>query len=224
MQKCDLDDYLGRHLPIPTQVVSNEEFYPLPQTAEQKAVEHHLLEMGERMAKKAGMDRRRFLRTARATPCCGRTGRLALEPRIKTRFDEPPFSVGDSEGTVYTHLHFRSEFGGRRERAVFFTDSAGTAYIAGETPSSWKVGALEIPQGELVICEFDWRQFERDLEEASYSAKAYNERKRILDRLRKKHAAANFALYNFVGYKLNTVTALAEEAPSLSELFRKDGR
>src|SRR5207247_10703186 len=43
VHKCDLDDYLDRHLPIPTQVVPNEEYYPLPQTTKQKAIEHHLL-------------------------------------------------------------------------------------------------------------------------------------------------------------------------------------
>ena len=58
VHKCDLDDYLGRHLPIPTQVVSNEEYYPLPQTAKQKAVEHRLLEMAARNAKHLGIDRR----------------------------------------------------------------------------------------------------------------------------------------------------------------------
>ena len=45
VRKCDLDERLDRHLPIPTQVVSNEEFYPLPQTREQRAVEHHLAEL-----------------------------------------------------------------------------------------------------------------------------------------------------------------------------------
>ena len=64
VHKCDVDDYLDRHLPIPTQVVSNEEYYPLPQTLQQKAVEHHLLEMATRNAKKLGIDRREFLRSA----------------------------------------------------------------------------------------------------------------------------------------------------------------
>ena len=32
VRKHELDDYLDRHLPIPTQVVSNEEFIPLAQT------------------------------------------------------------------------------------------------------------------------------------------------------------------------------------------------
>ena len=64
VRKCDVDDYLDRHLPIPTQVVSNEEYYPLPQTRKQKAVEHHLVEMGSDNARRLGIDRRRFLRTA----------------------------------------------------------------------------------------------------------------------------------------------------------------
>ena len=64
VHKCDLDDYLGRHLPLPTQVVSNEEYYPLPQTGKQKAVEHRMLEMAARNAKHLGTDRRAFLRTS----------------------------------------------------------------------------------------------------------------------------------------------------------------
>jgi len=64
IRKCELDDYLGRNLPIPTQVVSNEEYIPLAQTAKQAAVEHLLLESGNEKAKKLGMDRRQFFRTS----------------------------------------------------------------------------------------------------------------------------------------------------------------
>jgi uncharacterized protein len=48
-------------------VVSNEEYYPLPQTSEQKAVEHHLLQIATHNARKLGVDRRQFLRTACST-------------------------------------------------------------------------------------------------------------------------------------------------------------
>ena len=34
---------LSTETPIPTRLVSNEEFPPLPQTAEQQRVEHHIL-------------------------------------------------------------------------------------------------------------------------------------------------------------------------------------
>ena len=57
-QKCDIDENL---LPIPTQIVSNEEFAPIDQTTEQKAVEHRLLEIASTSAKKLNISRRKFL-------------------------------------------------------------------------------------------------------------------------------------------------------------------
>jgi len=62
--KCDYDDDRGLNLPIPTQVISNEEYYPLPQTTEQKIVEHRLIELADRNAKRLGLSRRQFLATS----------------------------------------------------------------------------------------------------------------------------------------------------------------
>jgi len=64
VRKHELDDYLDRHLPVPTQVVSNEEFIPLPQTRKQRAVENQLFDMGTRISKDLGIDRRQFFHTA----------------------------------------------------------------------------------------------------------------------------------------------------------------
>jgi len=64
VRKCDLDAFLGRNFPIPTQIISNEEYIPMSQTPEQRAVEHHLIQMADQNARALGMDRRRFLRTA----------------------------------------------------------------------------------------------------------------------------------------------------------------
>ncbi len=64
VRKFELDDYLGRHLPVPTQVVSNEEYFPLPQTRQQQMVEHRALELADRNSKRLGMTRRRFLQTS----------------------------------------------------------------------------------------------------------------------------------------------------------------
>lgn len=61
IQKCDADDKM---LPIPTQIVSNEEFAPPPQTPEQKKVEHRLLEIAGTSAKKLNVSRRQFLLTS----------------------------------------------------------------------------------------------------------------------------------------------------------------
>jgi hypothetical protein len=55
VQKCDLDSWLGRNLPIPTQVVSNEEFFPMAQTRRQGAVERRLVEMSDVNARKLGL-------------------------------------------------------------------------------------------------------------------------------------------------------------------------
>ena len=49
--------------PIPTQMVSNGEYMPAPQTKKQKQVEERIKELSEDASKKLGMDRRRFLRT-----------------------------------------------------------------------------------------------------------------------------------------------------------------
>lgn len=57
-QKCDVDERL---LPIPTQIVSNEEFEPPDQTEEQRKVEHRLNQIADSTSKKLGIDRRRFL-------------------------------------------------------------------------------------------------------------------------------------------------------------------
>jgi predicted TIM-barrel fold metal-dependent hydrolase len=58
IQKCDVDE---KNLPIPTQIVSNEEFAPPAQTIEQKQVEQRLVEIATDSSKRLGIGRRRFL-------------------------------------------------------------------------------------------------------------------------------------------------------------------
>lgn len=62
--KWERDRRMGVDSPIPTQVVSNEEFIPRPQTKNQKQVEHLIGELAGERAKKLGMDRRTFLRSS----------------------------------------------------------------------------------------------------------------------------------------------------------------
>jgi predicted TIM-barrel fold metal-dependent hydrolase len=50
--------------PIPTQFVSSDEFLPSPQTESQKRVEARVKELGTQLAKRQGMGRRRFFKTA----------------------------------------------------------------------------------------------------------------------------------------------------------------
>lgn len=61
IQKCEVEQ---NNLPIPTQIVSNEEFAPIDQTIEQKKVEIHLLEIASDSSKKLGISRRKFLMTS----------------------------------------------------------------------------------------------------------------------------------------------------------------
>ncbi len=50
--------------PVPTQIVSSDEYLPVPQTAQQKEVEARLIEISDRLAKHQGLSRRRFFQTA----------------------------------------------------------------------------------------------------------------------------------------------------------------
>jgi uncharacterized protein len=50
--------------PIPTQCVSSDEFMPVPQTEQQRRVEARLKEIGSREARRQGVTRRQFFRTA----------------------------------------------------------------------------------------------------------------------------------------------------------------
>src|SRR3954449_5424683 len=50
--------------PIPTQIVSSDEFYPDPQNERQREVEARLLAMADDLGGKQGLDRRRFFQTA----------------------------------------------------------------------------------------------------------------------------------------------------------------
>lgn len=60
IQKCEVDERL---LPVPTQIVSNEEFAPPDQTEEQRKVEHRLNELADSTSKQLGISRRAFLST-----------------------------------------------------------------------------------------------------------------------------------------------------------------
>jgi uncharacterized protein len=50
--------------PVPTQIVSSDEYYPAAQNAKQREVEARLFAMGDELAKRQGLSRRRFFQTA----------------------------------------------------------------------------------------------------------------------------------------------------------------
>ena len=57
-------ELVPHNTPIPTQIVSSDEFYPDPQNEKQREVEQRLLAMADDLGKKQGLDRRRFFQTA----------------------------------------------------------------------------------------------------------------------------------------------------------------
>src|SRR4029453_13837237 len=60
----------GGDSPMPTQLVSNEEFIPRPQTPRQKQVENLIGEMSDQRSKKLGMDRRSFMASTMGLATC----------------------------------------------------------------------------------------------------------------------------------------------------------
>ena len=50
--------------PIPTQIISSDEYFPTPQSEQQRKVEARLLDLGSSLARKQGVSRRRFFQTA----------------------------------------------------------------------------------------------------------------------------------------------------------------
>jgi hypothetical protein len=70
IRKSDRDRKKGVDSPMPTQVLSNEEFIPRPQSQKQKQVEHLIGQMAEEKSKMLGMDRRTFMASAMGMATC----------------------------------------------------------------------------------------------------------------------------------------------------------
>ena len=95
-------------LPLPTRLVSNEEFPPLPQTAAQRAVEDRILADGRRgWRPRLGLSRRDFLRTSGGMA----TSLLAMNAVFGRFFDVLPVEAADpaafKERTGDAVLHLR---------------------------------------------------------------------------------------------------------------------
>ncbi len=70
IRKHERDRRKGVDSPMPTQIVSNEEFIPRPQNESQKKVEYLIGEMSAVKARKLGMERRDFMRTSMGMATC----------------------------------------------------------------------------------------------------------------------------------------------------------
>jgi hypothetical protein len=57
-------ELVGPHTPIPTRIVSSDEYFPAPQNTKQREAEARMLALGDELAKRRGLSRRRFFQTA----------------------------------------------------------------------------------------------------------------------------------------------------------------
>jgi hypothetical protein len=78
-------------LPLPTMLVSNEEFPPLPQTPAQQRVEHRILADAARLAPRLGLSRRDFLRSSGGMA----TSLLAMNAVFGRFFDVLPVEAAE---------------------------------------------------------------------------------------------------------------------------------
>jgi uncharacterized protein len=88
IRKSDKDRQTGRGTPVPTQIVGNEEFEPMPQTADQRRVEQRIFELADQYSRKLGMSRRAFLQTS---------GGMAVSFMAMNEVFGPAFLVSEAE-------------------------------------------------------------------------------------------------------------------------------
>jgi predicted TIM-barrel fold metal-dependent hydrolase len=87
----DMRQGLASETPLPTRLVSNEEFPPLPQTAAQRRVEDRILAEAARLAPRLGLSRRAFLRTSGGMA----TSLLAMNAVFGRFFDVLPVEAAE---------------------------------------------------------------------------------------------------------------------------------
>jgi uncharacterized protein len=94
--------------PVPTQIVSSEEYFPPPQTAKQKEVEARVKTLGNQMAKKLGTSRRRFFQTAAG---------MAASFLAMNKVYGPLFEVSEAEASTPELAQARAD--GLKDQFVF---------------------------------------------------------------------------------------------------------
>src|SRR5690349_19161680 len=64
---CERADVAEPLSPVPTRMISNGEYMPVPQTDQQRRVEARLEELADEASRRLGVSRRQFLRSAGGT-------------------------------------------------------------------------------------------------------------------------------------------------------------
>src|SRR6266436_3448369 len=82
--------------PVPTQIVSSDEYLPVRQTAQQRAVEARLKELSGTLAKRQGLSRRRFFQTASGMAASFVAMNQVFGPLFDVIDDQPHFLRDDT--------------------------------------------------------------------------------------------------------------------------------
>jgi hypothetical protein len=134
----DPADEVAFRSPVPTQIVSNGEYNPLPQTNDQVKVENLIKEMGDYQAKRLGMDRRSFLATSAGMA----TAFLAMNKVFGPVFDVSEAEAGDMEMSDYRAAQLSNQFI-FDDQTHFIRDDFKQEGLLGLT--KWAVGAKVNP-------------------------------------------------------------------------------
>jgi uncharacterized protein len=92
--------------PVPTRMVSNGEFNPLPQTPQQRQFEARLKELADGTAKKLGLSRRNFLRTS----CGMATAFVALNDVFGRVFEVTAAEAAEPEASAARSKQLAGQF------------------------------------------------------------------------------------------------------------------
>ena len=137
-KQVDYADEVAFRSPVPTQIVSNGEYNPLPQTDDQAKVESLIKEMGDYQAKRHGMDRRSFLATSAGMA----TAFLAMNKVFGPVFDVSEAEAGDMEMSDYRAAQLSNQFI-LDDQTHFIRDDFKQEGLLGLT--KWAVGAKVNP-------------------------------------------------------------------------------
>jgi len=137
-KQVDPADEVAFRSPVPTQIVSNGEYNPLPQTGEQAKVESLIKEMGDYQAKRLGMDRRSFLATSAGMA----TAFLAMNKVFGPVFDVSEAEAGDMVMSDYRAAQLSNQFI-FDDQTHFIRDDFKQEGLLGLT--KWAVGAKVNP-------------------------------------------------------------------------------
>jgi predicted TIM-barrel fold metal-dependent hydrolase len=142
--------------PIPTQIVSSDEYFPAPQSEQQREVQSRLLDLGSSLARKQGMSRRRFFQTAAGMAASYFVmnevyGRLFAVSEAEAATPElADQRAGDLKGQMIfdAHTHFL-----RDDPAPEYGDPNRPGSLMWQRKIAAKVGWAKLPDGRDATLE-----------------------------------------------------------------------